>query len=55
MIASAQEHGVPVRAIGHVTEANGAFRVRLDDARIEQPVTRLRDVYFTAIPRRMGD
>jgi phosphoribosylformylglycinamidine synthase len=55
VIASAQEHGVPVRPIGNVTEANGTFRVGLDDGPIEQPVTRLRDVYFTAIPRRMGD
>jgi hypothetical protein len=30
-------------------------RLRLRDAEIVKPVARLRDVYFSAIPRRMGD
>jgi hypothetical protein len=29
--------------------------LRLRDARIEHPVEQLRQVYFSAIPRRMGD
>ena len=53
--ALAQELGVPARGVGTVGERGGALRVRLRDARLEQPVERLRQVYFTAIPRRMGD
>ena len=53
--ALAREHGVPVARVGTVGAANGALRVTLRDARIDEPVARLRDVYFTALPRRMGD
>jgi phosphoribosylformylglycinamidine synthase len=53
--ALAGELGVPLQRIGTVGPANGAFRIQLRDALIDEPVARLRDVYFSAIPRRMGD
>jgi len=56
--ALAREHGVPVHRVGTVGAAQGEFRVRLRDGAIdtiEESVARLRDVYFNAIPRRMGD
>jgi phosphoribosylformylglycinamidine synthase len=56
--ALAREHGVPIHRAGTVGDANGAFRVALRDGpidTIDEPITRLRDVYFSAIPRRMGD
>jgi phosphoribosylformylglycinamidine synthase II len=51
----AAEHGVPAVEVGAVGGENGHVRVRLRDAEIAEPVARLRDVYFSAIPRRMGD
>jgi phosphoribosylformylglycinamidine synthase len=53
--ALARELGVPVQHAGTVGAADGAFRVALRDGAIDEPVARLREVYFTAIPRRMGD
>ncbi len=53
--ALAGELGVPLFRAGSVGQTNGAFRIRLRDGQIEESVTRLRDVYFSAIPRRMGD
>jgi phosphoribosylformylglycinamidine synthase len=53
--ALAGELGVPAARVGTVGTANGAFRITLRDGRIDEPVARLRDVYFTALPRRMGD
>jgi phosphoribosylformylglycinamidine synthase len=53
--ALASEHGVPLYRAGTVGTSDGAFRIRLRDGQIEESVTRLRDVYFSAIPRRMGD
>ncbi len=53
--ALAGELGVPLHRAGSVGPAHGAFRIRLRDGQIEESVTRLRDVYFSAIPRRMGD
>jgi phosphoribosylformylglycinamidine synthase len=55
--ALAREHGVPLYRAGTVGAgaANGAFRVALRDGAIAEPVARLREVYFNAIPRRMGD
>ncbi len=55
VLALAAELGVPAHHAGTVGESDGAFRVRLRDARIELPVGALREVYFTAIPKRMGD
>ena len=53
--ALAGELGVPAQRVGTIGAADGAFRVTLRADRIDEPVARLRDVYFTAIPRRMGD
>ena len=53
--ALAQELGVPAQRVGTVAERGGTVRLRLRDATVEQPVDRLRHVYFGAIPRRMGD
>jgi phosphoribosylformylglycinamidine synthase len=51
----AQELRVPAFRAGTVAKAGGALRIQLSDAVIEHPVGALRDVYFAAIPRRMGD
>jgi phosphoribosylformylglycinamidine synthase len=53
--ALAQELGVPASRIGHVGERGAPVRVRLRETVIEHPVDQLRQVYFTALPRRMGD
>src|SRR6266478_5535112 len=53
--ALAGELGVPLFRAGTVGPKDGAFRIALRDGQIEEPVSRLRDVYFSAIPRRMGD
>ncbi len=53
--ALAAELGVPAHAVGHVDRRDGAVRLRLRDATIDQPVRALREVYFQAIPRRIGD
>ena len=53
--ALAQELGVPAFRAGTVGEYDGSVRLRLRDAVVQYAVRRLREVYFTAIPRRMGD
>ena len=53
--ALAGELGVPALRAGTVGAEDGAFRIALRDDAIDEPVGRLRDVYFGAIPRRMGD
>jgi phosphoribosylformylglycinamidine synthase len=53
--ALAQELGVPVQRIGTVGAEHGAVRMRCGEATLAYPVGRLREVYFGAIPRRMGD
>jgi len=53
--ALAGELGVPLFRAGTVSVVDGAFRITLRDGQIEESVARLRDVYFSAIPRRMGD
>jgi phosphoribosylformylglycinamidine synthase len=54
--ALAGELGVPALRCGSVGTRDGAFRIALRHGKaVEAPVTRLREVYFTAIPRRMGD
>ena len=53
--ALAGELGVPCYRAGEVGSADGAVRITLRDGQVEESVTRLRDVYFSAIPRRMGD
>jgi phosphoribosylformylglycinamidine synthase subunit PurL len=53
--ALAGELGVPLFRAGVVGPKDGIFRTALRDGQIEEAVSRLRDVYFSAIPRRMGD
>ncbi|HXO84482.1 MAG TPA: phosphoribosylformylglycinamidine synthase subunit PurL [Gemmatimonadales bacterium] len=53
--ALAGELGVPALRCGSVGAKDGSFRITLRDGVIEESVGRLRDVYFSAIPRRMGD
>ncbi len=53
--ALAREHGVPLHRAGTVGAANGEFHLVLRDGTIAEPIARLREVYFNAIPRRMGD
>ena len=53
--ALARELGVPLFRAGTVGAQGGAFRITLRDGAIDESVSRLRDVYFSAIPRRMGD
>ncbi len=53
--ALAQELGVPAQRIGTVGEPGGVVRVLLRDGRLEHAVDRLRQVYFSSVPRRMGD
>jgi len=54
-LALAQELGVPAYRAGTVGERNGTVRITLRDAATRHSVAELRDVYFNAIPRRMGD
>ena len=53
--ALAGELGVPALRCGSVGAKDGTFRIKLRDGAIEESVARLRDIYFSAIPRRMGD
>ncbi len=53
--ALAQELGVPAQRVGTVGERGGVVRLRLRDGRLEHAVDRLRQVYFSSVPRRMGD
>jgi phosphoribosylformylglycinamidine synthase II len=53
--ALAGELGVPLLRAGTVGAQGGAFRITLRDGTIDESVSRLREVYFSAIPRRMGD
>jgi phosphoribosylformylglycinamidine synthase len=53
--ALAAEHGVPAFDLGAVGSAGGELQVRLRDGAIRAAVARLREVYFSAIPRRLGD
>ncbi len=53
--ALAQELGVAAYRAGVVGQRGGPVRMRLRDATVQHPVGRLRDVYFSSIPRRMGD
>jgi len=53
--ALAREHGVPLYRAGTVGARDGELRVTLRDGAIAENIARLREVYFNAIPRRMGD
>ncbi|HTH63291.1 MAG TPA: phosphoribosylformylglycinamidine synthase subunit PurL [Gemmatimonadales bacterium] len=51
----ARQTGIPAYQAGIVKALDGTVELRLRDAVISQTVARLREVYFTAIPKRMGD
>jgi len=51
----ARRYRVAFYVAGTVGESDGTFQVRLRDAQISAAVAGLRTVYFTAIPKRMGD
>jgi len=53
--ALAQELGVPAIRAGVVGASDGVVRIKLPDDDLECAVGRLREVYFTSLPRRMGD
>ncbi len=53
--ALAQELGVPAFRVGTVGDYDGSLRLQVPDALLQYAVPSLREVYFTAIPRRMGD
>jgi phosphoribosylformylglycinamidine synthase II len=53
--ALAVQLAVPAFEAGSVGAPDGDVRLRLRDAEVARPVTALREVYFTALPRRMGD
>ncbi|HXQ29204.1 MAG TPA: phosphoribosylformylglycinamidine synthase subunit PurL [Gemmatimonadales bacterium] len=55
LLALAHELGVPTYDAGLVGTKDGTVTIALRDARIAHPVTALREVYFSAIPRRIGD
>ncbi|HXF95900.1 MAG TPA: phosphoribosylformylglycinamidine synthase subunit PurL [Gemmatimonadales bacterium] len=55
VLALAGELGVPASRVGAVGPPDGMFVVRTGDAVIRQPIGALREVYYRAIPRRMGD
>ncbi len=55
IVALAGEHGVAAFAAGSVGDPGGPLRIRGRAAVIDEPVERLRLLYFGAIPRRMGD
>src|SRR5437660_1362940 len=55
VVALAQELSVPIARVGTVGGRGAVVGVRLRDARVEHPVDRLREVYFSGLPRRMGD
>jgi phosphoribosylformylglycinamidine synthase len=54
-MALAAELGVPAFRAGEVGARDGIVHIRCAAADIRHPVADLRRVYFTAIPRRMGD
>ena len=51
----ARRIGVSVYDAGIVKTPNGTFSVRLRDGSISQTVAALREVYFSCVPKRMGD
>ena len=54
VLAIAERHGVPARAIGEVTPASEPFSVLLGDATLTAPVAALAEAYHEAIPRIMS-
>jgi phosphoribosylformylglycinamidine synthase len=54
VLAIAERHRVPARAIGEVTSASEPFTVLLGDATFTAPVAALAEAYHEAIPRIMS-
>lgn len=50
----ARGQGVPARVIGTVGAWDGLLEIRLSNQELAFPVSRLREIYFTAIPRRIA-
>lgn len=50
----ARQRGVAARVIGTVGSEGGSLEIRLRDGEIAVAVSQLRDIYFSAIPRRIG-
>ncbi len=55
LVALCEDRGVPVHEAGRVRARDGVLRLVLRDTQVEHSVARLREVYFSAIPRRLGD
>jgi phosphoribosylformylglycinamidine synthase len=53
VVALAGEHGVPVHRVGQVTEPDALLELRVGGRVLRWSVGSLRQIYFTAIPRRM--
>ncbi len=50
----ASDKRVPARVIGTVGAWDGLMEIQLSNQELAFPVSQLREIYFTAIPRRMG-
>jgi phosphoribosylformylglycinamidine synthase len=55
VLALAAELGVAAAPVGRVGAPGGPVQLRLPEGSVREPVEGLRTVYFSAIPRRMGD
>jgi len=53
LVALAGQHGVPVHRAGRVGEPGGALELRTGGRVFSWPIGALRQIYFSAIPRRM--
>jgi phosphoribosylformylglycinamidine synthase subunit PurL len=54
VLAIAERHGVPARAIGEVTRASETFTVTTGSVALSAPVAMLAEAYHEAIPRIMS-
>jgi phosphoribosylformylglycinamidine synthase len=54
LLALAKEHGVPAFAAGTVSQAGGEIAITYSNGELRVPVGTVREVYYSAIPRRMG-
>jgi len=54
LLALARAHGVPAVVVGTVEAESGTARFVLPGTAVERPVTRLREIHESAIPRRMA-
>jgi phosphoribosylformylglycinamidine synthase len=52
-LACAAQLGVPATTIGHVGNRGGPFEITFPNAILKIPIAELREIYLTAIPRRM--